>query len=169
MTNLRNPVRDQARAHAERTTTEIRGVSSDFNEDGLGGPSKRDSAMAREAREMMLDMLVPDEPLPPPVLPPPSGDPFSVRGETVQKAWKRAYEKRARLPGYQPGYRGFRLEPIGPLPPADAPTHDWTTSFVRDAKGCWCEDAQKGQTNEQSGDWLPIYLRRTNTCADGRA
>ncbi len=147
MARLPNKIHNQATDHAERTSPR---VSSDFKGDRLRGHF----AMPRETLEVMLEMLAPDEPLLPPVLPPPGRAPFRLRRETAQKAWQRAREKRARFPGYQPSYRCF------PLPPADAPTHDWMTAFVRDMKGCWCEEVRKGQTNEQFVDWVPTYLTK---------
>ncbi len=76
MSSPRNVVHDQARAPAERIAIAIRGancVPEPFNEDGLRGPTEQDSATPREALMAMLETLVPNEPLPPPVLPPSGG------------------------------------------------------------------------------------------------
>ena len=105
----------------------------------------------------MLEMLVPDEPFPPPPALPPPGDPYRL---SRQQVWKRKREKRARYPGYQPGNWIFDFIPLPSLSPEAATPTGSMTAIVRDAKACWSGEVEKGQTKQQFVDWIPTYLTR---------
>lgn len=107
----------------------------------------------------LLAKYAPDEPLGPPE----GNDDVCVPGVgwtfPPRKLWpKSVIEKRAKFPGYQPGYRYQENMKYGRRPDEDAPLDAWVTTLINHAKAKWSLSIGANKTRLQFAEWMPSYL-----------
>jgi hypothetical protein len=119
-------------------------------------------AMPSEALYAMLQMLAPDEPLPPPK----DVIVTSLGAPTVSASWpKDVLDKREKFPGYQPIFE-YVYHRKGGYPAVDAPLRPWLTAVVDDAKSAWSLAIDLEETELQFVDWLRCYLKTGDLVRD---
>jgi hypothetical protein len=113
----------------------------------------RPDPMPREAIEVMLEMLAPDEPFM-------RVDAMGVPYCPTCEDWPQSeLEKGAKYRGYQPdrAYQGFLKFGVSW---SDARESVRRAGFVNIAKSIWSREIQVGKTKRQFVDWMPLYLNR---------
>jgi hypothetical protein len=160
MNNLWNPLHNQEHCCEEPLATAVQDHTFAPVEDAVATfASERPGKKPRVALQMMLNMLMVEQPPLPPPITPPKG-PGYVSQQTVNRAWKRACEREAKFPGYLPGFVWEYGTTINRFPSADATQFECMTAAVFDAKRCWSGDVERGRTKQQFVDWMPVYLTK---------